>query len=122
MKSQRGGDVTITQKALEFTMDRTQLRAINRVRMTLHVFWISEICVADGTNIDSTWMKPRYPVWCRNSIQWPFQHKSSSKDWAQWRRFLHHITAHLPPVLNVWRGLDEEWIKYWDIFVNDTED
>jgi hypothetical protein len=54
MKSHRGGDVTIMQNALEFTTDRSQLRAINRVRMALHVFWISEICVADGTDIDST--------------------------------------------------------------------
>jgi Reverse transcriptase (RNA-dependent DNA polymerase). len=121
MKSPRGGDITIMQKALEFTTDRSKLRAINRVRMALQVFWISEICVADGTDIDHSWMTQRYPGRCRNSFKWPLQHKTSYTDWAHWRRFLHNSMAHLP-VLQAWQGTEEEWITSWDIFVNETED
>lgn len=115
----REGDVTIMQLALEYTASTNHLRAINKVRMALNVFWISEICIADGTHIETTWMKKEPHIRQRNSFQWPRQ--QSSNDWTHWRRFLQHSARRLP-ALGSWQGNHEDWINHWDAFVNDSEE
>lgn len=118
----REGDITIMQKALDFTRDKPTLRAINRVRMELQILWLSDICNAEGGEIDTRWLnRPNGGLPPRNNYQWPLQHKTSIIDWAHWRKFIRHLTLQQYH-LHQWRCNDHEWVHHWDALVSATEE
>ena len=71
----------------------SQMKALNRCRMELKVFWLCEISLSDGHRIDPSALHPpssgRYLS--RNQYLWPTQSHTTSLDWTTWRRALRFV-------------------------------
>jgi hypothetical protein len=119
LRPQRENDGTIMQCAIEMTTDSSTLRAINRVRMSLNVVWLSDMYTADGTSVDDRWKIRGTTTPTRNTFQWPLRHKTTSSDWTQWRRFLTNLSQQRR-TLGHWTCNDAEWIQNWDTFIDIT--
>jgi hypothetical protein len=119
LRAQREHDVTIMQCAIETTTDPATLRAINRLRMSLNIIWLSDMYTADVTSVDERWQIRGTTTPKRNTFQWPLHHITTSSDWTQWRKFLTSLTQQRRE-LGHWTCNEEEWVQNWDAFTDYT--
>lgn len=122
----REGDKTIMELVIASVNNHSTIKAINRIRMSLKVVWLSDITHADGRHIDSRWLKrqQRYPL--RNGFVWPVRHHTSDEDWKTWRRWIKSLCQHrslaLLTPLQGWTCSQSNWIPYWESFVTSTRE
>ena len=113
----RSRDRTIMQLALQYTDKVSILRSINSVRMALHIVWLSEITNANGTCLDTEWLKMPTCLPHRNNYRWPNAHHITSNDWSRWRRFLSTLcrtnTDTLLYPVGDWQRSYQEWLETW---------
>jgi hypothetical protein len=122
----RSLDRTIMQLALQHTNKVSILRSINTVRMALNVVWLSEITNANGTCLDSHWLKMPTHLPRRNTYSWPRVHQVTTKDWSRWRRFLSTLCRNNTDTLlyrvGDWQRSYREWIDTWQGFLSENGD
>ena len=118
----RMGDRTIMQLALSSFSTSKELKAIQRVRMSLGITCLSDICSIGGDCLDSYFYDKEPKKRCRNSYIWPSKHHTYKSDYTLWRKFLKMIfsegTHALFQPLGNWTTTSQlKWIDHWDYFV-----
>jgi hypothetical protein len=116
----RLNDSTIMDMAMASIDKASQLQAINKIRMSLHIIWISDIATSDGLRIDDKWFRPLTHTPQRAQARWPKVHHITRQDWVVWRKWLQSITrpqgSILIQPLGAWQCSQQEWIEEWDSF------
>jgi Endonuclease/Exonuclease/phosphatase family./Reverse transcriptase (RNA-dependent DNA polymerase). len=122
ISAKRQHDDTIMELALRYTTNKSGLQSINKVRMSLHVIWISDISTADGRHIDTRYLRKLDSLPSRNQYIWPCTHKVTSGDWTIWKRFLRQLCSNeswtLVRPLGQWLCRKQQWIEEWDCFLD----
>ena len=78
---------------------KEQLWAINRCRLYLRAYTLSDIVTGDGTTIMPNCWEGTYPCHTTRSHCWPAQGKPSSSDWEIWWLHLKNVICHHNRVL-----------------------
>jgi hypothetical protein len=78
-----------TFAGMGFTSDKLAL--LNQCRLYLKVTWLSEICTADGTKIESRVMQKPYAISIRPRYNYPNQNYPSASAWSAWSSALQHL-------------------------------
>ena len=67
------------------------LRSIQRVRMSLGVVHLSDICSANGIQLDNRFLSQKLSNVVRNTDKWPVRHHVNNNDYKHWRKSLREI-------------------------------
>jgi len=73
---------------------KADLCAINRVRMQHIVVSLSDICSANGTSLDTTFLSRSPFSGSRNDFIWPVKHHVSSSDYTTWSKAMEFVIKH----------------------------
>jgi hypothetical protein len=72
---------------MDLGLMREQLAGLNRCRLFLKAFWLSDIVDGTGNFLrDEAWIGQ--PINLHRESSWPRQGKPGPKDWVWWRSFL----------------------------------
>ena len=99
------------------------LPVLNRCRLYLHAFTLSDISTGSGTHIrDEAWNRVSYESG-RDTSQWPVWGKPAQASWTQWRTALQTTYCQeknkvLSKTLGNWTYIPETW-KWFSIIHND---
>ena len=92
----RKGDQCLMEILLNISsLSPDDIKAINRCRLYLRIFTISDLASGDGKIISyNAWSGIRFEPIGRDTTHWPLVGKPSPKDWTTWRTVLrNHICA-----------------------------
>jgi hypothetical protein len=124
---QRTNDRSLMQLVLENqNFSISNIKAINRCRMALHVYWMSDIMDATGTTLQpGVWHNSRSrPIIRSNSFQWPTRYHTNKNDWSIWRSALKAIctsTGYHPKInLGRWLIPTPLYLSEWTWFVTQS--
>ena len=87
----RENDRSIMDLATKFYDKTSVLRSIQRVRMSLGLVNLSDICAANGLQMDKRFISKHIPKVVRNTCKWPVQHHVDNNDIRLWRKFLKEV-------------------------------
>jgi len=123
LKPKRLLDTAIMDAAKQYFDSKADLRAINRVRMHHKVVSLSDICSANGSSFDTTFLSRTPLGGSRNDFIWPVKHHVSSSDYTTWSKAMEFVFAGpnqtLPIPLGDWLvETDQEWLSEWDWFLS----
>jgi hypothetical protein len=123
LKPKRLLDTAIMDAAKRYFDSKADLRAINRVRMHHKVVSLSDICSANGSSFDTTFLSRTPLGGSRNDFIWPVKHHVSSSDYTTWSKAMEFVFAGpnqtLPIPLEDWLvETDQEWRSEWDWFLS----
>ena len=85
-KIQREDDSTIMEEVIKQELHPTCLNNINRCRLYLRVFFLSDITTADGTELEEWALTGNHRR--KGPLLWPNQQSPSKTAWSQWRTML----------------------------------
>ena len=108
--------------ASQFFHSSKELKAIQRVRMSLGVISLSDICNTNGSCLDKSFYSTTPVHKRRNNYTWPLKHHVYKSDYTIWRKLLNFIFSNgshsLYQPLGHWTILSyTEWTESWDYFV-----
>jgi hypothetical protein len=87
MQKQRLGDRALMSILVSLEPTKDQLARLNRCRLFLKAFWLSDIVDGSGVFLrDEAWTGQ--PLNMHRESSWPRQGKPGPTDWALWREFL----------------------------------
>jgi hypothetical protein len=115
---QRENDSVLMELAFNYTKNWLATRAINRCRLYLYAFFVSDIACASGVQLlDEAWNgDPNLNSHRANS--WPNQGKPTLNDWDTWRTFLKACVLgrgrYLKNPLGHWLVKDHSWPWHYD--------
>jgi hypothetical protein len=94
-----------------------ELSALNRCRIYLQAYFLSDICTGDGlTLLEDAWKGKRFKVPFKTNA-WPNQQKPSPKDWTLWQTFIKRAFLgrgyRLKSPLGSWLQVDKDWEWYY---------
>ena len=123
LKGLRMNDESIMTAAGNYYESTTKLKAINRVRQGHKCHSLSEICSANGREIDVRYTRKTLCGALRNGHNWPTKTKITVKDYRLWRNFLDHLCGERDLILRQPLGdwnlqTQAEWLSQWDWFVD----
>jgi len=79
----RQGDIELMRLFLQHGFrDTDMLLSLNRCRMHLHAFWVSDLCTGTGDALLSGFEAPCAP--CQSPWLWPKTTLPSTSDWHKW--------------------------------------
>ena len=120
---QRLNDRSVMQLILESqTFSLSHIKAINRCRMALHVYWLSDIVDATGTVLQhGAWnTSTTTPLTVSNSLLWPTRCHTNKNDWPIWRAALKCICTstgyHSKTTLGKWLLPLPAFLSEWTWF------
>ena len=126
LSAQREGDRSLMSLASQFYQNKTWLRAINRIRMHLQIYHLSDIMDSSGRCMDRQFLQSKCTVPIRNDHSWPKQHHVTPSDWTKWRYFLQSIfgseTYTLHQRLRSWTMPNNTYETCWDFFKSTTDE
>ena len=79
---QRLHDQSLMTLALTFSVNASDLKSINRVRMKYKVIHLSDIATADGRSLEQKFLRDKDYQPQRNSFQWPMKHRVTVTDYG----------------------------------------
>jgi hypothetical protein len=91
VQHRRGGDCALMERAMSSTKpwSKPDIARINRAQLYLQVECLSDICDANGIELQSTmWTKKEPRVISRSTMLWLVQPCPGPKTWKIWYRFL----------------------------------
>jgi len=103
----RGKDQSLMDLFLSAGYRENELATLNQCRLHLKVIFLSDICNAQGTAIETQfWTGSGQADW--HSFSWPRAHKPTSKEWLLWQQALSKglnlgRAQQLPLPLGKWR-------------------
>lgn len=104
------------------------IKAINRCRMKLGAFWLSDLTDASGYNIQrSALVSGRsHTLKTSNQFDWPTNHHLKQGDWTVWRRSIRYLCQGdnwlLKQPLGYWTIEEDVYIHRWEWFVSGSND
>jgi hypothetical protein len=121
------GDTSIMDAAQQHFDSKAELRAINRVRMHHNVVSLSDICSANGSSLDTTFLSRSPFGGSRNDFIWPVKHHVSASDYTTWSKAMEFVFAGpnqtlLTPLGDWLVETDLEWLSEWDWFLSVDRD
>lgn len=117
MLLQRCGDRVLMQAFFEATPTQDEFKALNRCRLFIKAYFLSDIVTGDGIAItEEVWMG----INCANRIRqvsWPNQGNPPRTDWQIWRSFLKKCFIfrgrRLKQCLSPWIEASDDWEWYF---------
>ena len=89
IKPRRIDDVVIMEKNLDSKIaSNSELKAVNKCRLYLRAFTLSDITSADGKYLRKSAMNGTRDTYSYSQIQWLLWGKPAPKSWTAWRRIL----------------------------------
>ena len=121
---QRDRDRSVMQLILEsHSFSLAQIKAINRCRMALKVYWLSDLVDATGTTIQQgAWkISDTAQLATSNTFSWPGRCHTNNNDWPIWRAALKCICTstgyHSTISLGKWLISPSSFLSEWTWFV-----
>ena len=121
---QRLHDRSVMQLILEsHSYTVSQIKAINRCRIALNVYWLSDIVDANGQTIQTAAWKTSSDVslTVSNTFQWPSRCHTNKNDWPLWRAAIKGICTstgqHSKISLGIWFLPRSTFLSEWKWFV-----
>jgi hypothetical protein len=113
----REGDQALMRIFLALSPTQSEIIALNKCRLYLRVYFLSEICTGDGLEItDNAWRGELLDVPLR-TLSWPRQQRPVYKDWVIWKSFLKRSVLlrglKLRRPLGNWIRHDKSWEWYF---------
>jgi len=123
LKPKRLWDKSIMDAAQQHFDSKADLRAINRVRMHHKVVSLSDICSANGSSLDTTFLSRSPFGGSRNDFIWPVKHHVSASDYTTWSKAMEFVFSGpnqtlLTPLGDWLVETDLEWLSEWDWFLS----
>ena len=123
LEPNRQRDESIMSIASQFFSNCSDLRSIQKVRMTLEIVHLSDITTADGSRLDQKYLTPKLCKSHKNCYDWPQKHQVNSKDISMWRKLLGYVSPleakSLSMALGNWNNMSKHnWTKTWDFFTD----
>ena len=123
LQPQRHQDIPIMSLACTYFTKVSDLKAIQRVRMSLGLIHLSDITSADGYRLDPYFFKKKQKKVVRNFYQWPNKHHICYPDYIVWRKLLRLIyptnQMSLANPLGEWNPMTKNvWLHTWDFFTS----
>ena len=123
LKPKRLHDIALMDVFQRHFDSKSELRAINRVRMLHKVVSLSDICTADEARLDTSFLSRSEFGGCRNDFIWPAKHHVSAADYTMWSKAMEFAFAGpnqslLAPLGNWLVDDDKQWLGEWDWFVS----
>ncbi len=109
----RNGDQIIMKAFGRYNLSFEELCVLNKCRLYLQVYFLSEICTGDGLSItEEAWRGVRFEVPFK-ILSWPSFPRPSSKEWTTWQLFIKKAFLHrglrLHSTLGHWTASDCSW-------------
>lgn len=102
---QREGDIPLMKIFYEAGVRDLDLLAINRCRIYLKIFFLSDIATGNGMHVNTNLVLGQ-PIETYNDFIWPIQGKPSTREWVIWKTSLQtYVTLryqHLRYPLEMW--------------------
>jgi hypothetical protein len=117
MPPQRVNDKPIMEYWIDEDIPIDILQSLNRCRLFLHAFYVSDIADGFGTHIsDDSWNGKRSSSDFKTET-WPAQGSPKRSDWEMWRKYIKKYKTHrglrLKNPLGAWIQHDSEWPWYY---------
>lgn len=90
-QEQRDNDIFLMSEFIYQGFKKGELELINQCRLYHQVITLTDITVADGTELDNAYISMRRNEDRVSTLQWPVQHCPSPKAWKQWNRALQYL-------------------------------
>ena len=108
----------------------TQLETLNRCRLYLQVFTLSDVTSADGTTLIHPILQGEKLTDRKSNLSWPTQQRPQRADWILWSTALEHLQENnsLKTPLKEWISPSHQsWFWYMDpstssLFYNPSKD
>ena len=95
-----------------------ELRSLNRVRLHLHMLFLSDIVLANGRQVDASCLRPHAVPSTSSSYDFP-REEPTSTDWTRWADFWTSFTQYnflLPDPLGDWIApTHRSWLWHYDV-------
>ena len=115
----RQGDREIIEGVFNNEVDVLEASAINRCRLYLRAWFVSDITDGSGSFILHEAWTGENQLHSHRQHYWPNQGKPSKEHWDIWRRYLgRYFTRrgrHLRVALGMWQSVEEDWEWYFSI-------
>ena len=115
LSPRRQGDASLMELASVYFPDTPSLRLIQRVRMALGVVHLSDICSANGRNMDTQYLKTDLPFPSKNSYKWYTKYHINRHNITKWKKFVKQLflidNKSLVTTLGPWVPIDNDtWL------------
>ena len=92
----RASDIPFMEYFVQRIHNPGTLRQLNRCRMHLRIFWLSEVLTTNGQHIDPSILRGQHSLALSSRCRWPPQGPPTPSDWILWHSTLLTHLCHIP--------------------------